>query len=115
MFTKAVPAFALAVLALSGAMPAHAEPAQTRSAQVAYGDLDLRTAEGATELRHRIASAAAEVCGPLEAGSLTERGLVIACRAKAVADSAAKADALIAMAKANPRYAMNGSPSTIVR
>ena len=47
---------------VSAAAPAHAE---TVTAAVRYGDLDLTLPADAAKLRHRIRVAANQVCGPL--------------------------------------------------
>lgn len=63
------------------------DSAQVRTTRVAYGDLNLATAEGSRALYARIESAARQVCGPYDARNLAEVAAARACQARAVAQA----------------------------
>jgi UrcA family protein len=97
---------ALAIAAIVASIPAHAQQVETHSTAVRYSDLDLATSDGAATLRQRVARAAANVCGPVDARSLADTDGVAACRAKAIESALPKADSVIAAAKSSSLYAM---------
>jgi UrcA family protein len=78
-------------IALSGAatvVPAQAaEPAQSHTKIVRYGDLNLDTEQGAKVLYTRIRGAAGNVCSWLDGRNLSEKTLRQACFDKAVASA----------------------------
>jgi UrcA family protein len=78
------------LVTIAAATPLRAEPARVA---VAYGDLDLSSAVGASQLDARIRRAAEDVCGRPDVGTSIE---VAACRQKAVMGAKAT------LAQANP-------------
>jgi len=90
LFKAAAPfADALAVLA-AGPAAVQAASADQSSVTVYFGDLNLGTAEGQSNLKARIQYAATTVCGGNEAHrSLGEEQVYNACRADTVADGLA--------------------------
>jgi UrcA family protein len=58
-------ALAAAVFAISIIPAFHAAAGAPKEVVVAYGDLDLGTAAGRTELRTRVQDAAAKLCSPV--------------------------------------------------
>ena len=62
-------------------------PLRAETVKVAYGDLDVRSEAGASELEARIRRAAGKVCGQADAGSRFE---VAACRHQAVKNARAQ-------------------------
>lgn len=81
-------ALAACLAAAGGALPARAAlPEQASSVRVAYGDLNLATPEGSRELYARIASAAREVCGPVDPGNLESLAAANDCKARAIAQA----------------------------
>ncbi len=74
------------VLASSLGIANAAPPADNvRSAVVSYGDLNIRSAEGAQALYRRIAAAARQVCPLPDPRDLVRAGSVHACREAAIA------------------------------
>lgn len=71
----------------AAAATAAGDSAQVRTTRVAYGDLNLATAEGSRALYARIESAARQVCGPYDARNLAEVAAARACQARAVAQA----------------------------
>ena len=78
-------------IALSGAVtvvPAQAaEPVESHTQIVRYGDLNLESEQGARVLYTRIRGAAGNVCSPLDGRDLTEKKLWQGCFDKAVASA----------------------------
>ena len=104
-------AWTAAVVALAGAFtstPARAQGVETHTVAVRYGDLDLMTESGAAALKERVAFAAKRVCGSADGRTLEDIQRVAACRANAIADASPKLDRVIASARSDHRYAMNG-------
>lgn len=85
---------AAGLIALSGAataVPAQAaEPAQSHTQIVRYGDLNLDSNQGAKVLYTRIRGAAGNVCSSLDGRNLTEKTLWQGCFDKAVASAVAQ-------------------------
>lgn len=81
-------------MALSGAatvVPAQAaEPAQSHSQTVRYGELNLDSEQGAKVLYTRIRGAAGNVCSSLDGRNLIEKKLWQGCLDKAVANAVAE-------------------------
>jgi UrcA family protein len=75
--------FALACATI-GSLAQAAEPAQALTKVVAYGDLNLDSAQGAKVLYARLRSAAQIVCSPLEGRGLIQNGLWQSCFDNAV-------------------------------
>jgi len=96
MITRLVlPAIALGLLA---ATPAAAE---TLSASVAYGDLDLTKAEGRRVLDRRLARAVREVCGAVPMRNVSRLKAHRACRVEAQASY--REQVAVALDNANAR------------
>jgi UrcA family protein len=68
---------------VAAASPARAE---SRSVVISFNDVDLTSALGNAVVDHRIRSAAARVCGPME---LRARRQILACRREAIANARA--------------------------
>lgn len=86
MFTASALAASLLAfggVAMGGRVQA-AEPAQSYTSIVSYGDLNLDSEQGAKVLYARIRSAAGTVCSSLEGRNLTEKMLWQGCFDKAV-------------------------------
>lgn len=102
-FTAAlfVPAFAgEPAVTVSGLAPMNAGGYQVKAVNIAYGDLDITTSQGAAKLLDRIAMAARAVCGE-HSGMLRNAERVkefAACQARATATAvnAIGAPALVA-------------------
>jgi UrcA family protein len=89
MFTASVVAasfLAFGGAAMGGRVQA-AEPAQSYTTIVSYGDLNLDSERGAKVLYARIRSAAGNVCSLLEGRTLTEKKFWQGCFDKAVASA----------------------------
>jgi UrcA family protein len=86
----------LATAALIKAAPALAEPARQNVAVVATADLDLSSNAGRSELEHRLAKAAYEVCGSASDADLAGKNDVRACRAEVLAKARARTQELAA-------------------
>jgi UrcA family protein len=83
----------LGALTLSwGAMSIAADESDAPQAIVKFGDLNLSNQQGATELYHRIWSAAATVCRPQEDRTLAAKSRMQSCIHKAIADAVIKVD-----------------------
>ena len=110
MSPKLTLTYAFPVLAILtvGATAFAAEPAGN-STVVRYGDLNLSTADGEAALNHRIAKAADKVCWQADGPTLSDRERYAACRSVAIASAQPKLNAVIASARSDHRYAMNGS------
>ena len=92
MFFKSAAPFAVALAVLASA-PAAVQAAgiDQTSAKVAYGDLNLSSAEGQAALQSRVEYAATQVCGGHEVHrSLGEEHTFNVCRADTVADGLAE-------------------------
>jgi UrcA family protein len=88
LFTASV--VAASFLAFGAAMVGRvqaAEPAQSYTTIVNYGDLNLDSEQGAKVLYARIRSAAGNVCSSLEGRNLTEKKLWQGCFDNAVASA----------------------------
>jgi UrcA family protein len=96
----------LAILA-AGAPALAASPAGN-STVVRYNDLNLATEDGQATLNRRIAQAAKSVCWQADGPTLTDRAQYAACRSTALASAQPKLNAVIASARSDHRYAMNG-------
>jgi UrcA family protein len=87
---------AASFLALGGAAMGSraqaAEPGQSYTSIVRYGDLNLDSEQGAKVLYARIRRAAFYVCSPLEGRDLTEKKLWQGCFEKAVASAVGQVD-----------------------
>ena len=97
----------LAVLAAG--VPAMAAGPAGNSTVVHYGDLNLATVDGQAALNRRIAHAADKVCWQADGPTLTEHQQYAACRSTALASAQPTLNAVIASARSEHRYAMNGS------
>ncbi len=86
---KTLVSVALAAAALAAA-PAAAQEANAAHSLVAYGDLNIGSANGRATLDRRIRAAARMVCGVEQAPGLAESIALKTCRASAI--SAANAD-----------------------
>jgi len=86
----------LATAALIKAAPALAQPATRNVAIVATADLDLSSNAGRSELDHRLARAAYEVCGSASDADLAGKNEVRECRADVLARARAQTQQLAA-------------------
>src|SRR5271168_3769706 len=89
LFTASVVAasfLAFGGAAMGGRVQA-AEPAQSYTSIVSYGDLNLDSEQGAKVMYARIRSAAGSVCSSLEGRNLTEKKLWQGCFDNAVANA----------------------------
>jgi UrcA family protein len=78
----------IALSAAATVVPAQAaEPAQSHTKIVRYGDLNLDSEQGAKVLYARIRGAAENVCSSLDGRNLTEKTLWQGCFNKAVASA----------------------------
>jgi UrcA family protein len=80
----------LAAALLLGAAAAYAaSPDAARSVRVAYGDLNLASAQGASTLHARIAAAARSVCGAdnVDIRNLSEYAAARSCETQAIANA----------------------------
>jgi UrcA family protein len=85
-FTTLAAAAALCAVALATARPALA--ADVPRVTVQYGDLNLASTPGVTQLYGRIRSAAATVCGtPPDIRDLNRGALWVSCRDQAIANA----------------------------
>src|SRR5271163_236429 len=78
--------FALSCVAMGGRAQA-AEPAQSYTTIVSYGDLNLDSEQGAKVLYARLRSAAEDVCFSLEGRDLIQKRIWQVCFDKAVANA----------------------------
>jgi len=78
--------FALSCVAMGGRAQA-AEPAQSYTTIVSYGDLNLDSEQGAKVLYARLRNAAENVCSSLEGRDLIQKKLWQGCFDKAVASA----------------------------
>ena len=69
-----------------------AEPSQTLTKTVHFGDLNLDTEQGAQTLYVRLRSAAKQVCAPIESIELSRRLVWETCINNAVADAVQQVD-----------------------
>ena len=106
-FNRTLPALAM-LAAATLAAPAFAE-SDVPTKSVHFSDLNLATAEGEATLNHRIAKAAADVCWQADGPTLTDHERYAACRSTAIASAQPKMNAVIASARSDHRYAMNGT------
>ena len=102
--STAVPVLAM----LAAGAPAIAADAAGNSTVVRYNDLNLSTPEGEAALNRRIAKAADKVCWQADGPTLNEHLQYDACRSTALASAQPKLNAVIASARSDHRYAMNG-------
>ncbi|HTJ64152.1 MAG TPA: UrcA family protein [Alphaproteobacteria bacterium] len=101
---------ALAILAAATlAAPAFAGESDVPTKVVHFRDLDLATTEGEAALTRRIAKAADDVCWRADGPTLTDHERYAACRSTAIASAQPKLNAVIASARSDHRYAMNGT------
>jgi UrcA family protein len=92
---------AVAAACIAFAAPVMAE--EVRGQEARYGDLDLRTAQGAAELSRRIERAARRACGTPAGSTLFYVDAVEACLKHARASAAGARDNAIARARAADR------------
>ena len=97
--------FATAVTAASPA--AASGPTENRSAAVRYGDLDLKTADGATELNRRVARAASRICAAADPRDLGQVAAAHSCRSTAIANAQPSIQLAVNAARADDRMAAN--------
>ena len=90
------------------ASPAQAADMVTVTTTVRYHDLDLATPAGEDALRQRIARAAKNVCWQADGPTIDDQARFDACRTTAIASASPKMNAVIASARSDHRYAMNG-------
>jgi UrcA family protein len=110
MSAKIVLSTTLPVLAiLAAGAPAMAADATGNSTVVRYSDLNLASDDGQATLNRRIAQAAKSVCWQADGPTLTEHQDYAACRSTALASAQPTLNAVIASARSDHRYAMNGS------
>ncbi len=92
--TNSTPVIAVLVAALAAAAGAGsaiaAQPDDALTKKVAYGDLDLESAQGAKALYARIRSAARGVCAPFESRELSRLPAWQACVDNAVESAVAR-------------------------
>ena len=82
---------------------------ETLSQTVSYADLDLGSAEGRHELKHRISLTARYLCDKLGESDASDP-VVPSCRDAATRDADARADAVIARFSARGPTWVAGSP-----
>jgi UrcA family protein len=102
----AVAALASSTLITASAM---ADPVARKSAEVAYGDLDLTSRAGAAALERRVNAAARQVCDFGDERSLMARAEAEACRAEALATAEDQVAAAIGRAKVRMAATVNSS------
>jgi UrcA family protein len=100
--------FSTAFAILRG-VPAMAADTAGNSTVVHYSDLNLATEDGQATLNRRITQAANKVCWQADGPTLTDRAQYAACRSTALASAQPTLNAVIAAARSDHRYAMNGS------
>lgn len=81
---------AIAVAAMALAAPTVAGNLTGPDVKVAYSDLDIDTADGASQLLKRINGAASRVCASLDHGDIASRANVAQCHQKLTAAAVAK-------------------------
>jgi UrcA family protein len=102
-----------AVLAFT-AIPLSASVAQTKSIRVHSYDLDLATAAGQTEMKHRIQRAVDQVCGPAAGRGMDDIMARASCSNTAQATAMTQYDAMVSAAKTG-KVATNQNGDLIVR
>ena len=95
--------------AVALASPASAGTMEPFNSEVRYGDLNLRTEAGVTQLQRRINSAARQACGYADSRDLTASHAVARCREEALADAAAKVQLAVANARGGQDFAANAA------
>ena len=83
--SKALLASIAAGVATFATVPAQAETSRPQSVLVSYADLDLKSENGVSRLKKRIAFAAETVCGPADMLNYQSRMATAACEADAIA------------------------------
>jgi UrcA family protein len=106
------PFFGSVLLASMGAAIVLAAPASARTAdkvssEVRFGDLNLATDAGVTQLHRRIRTAAYQVCGRPEIRDLKGSQAAASCRDTALADARPKIELAIANARSGQDFAAN--------
>ncbi|SNS56175.1 UrcA family protein [Sphingomonas laterariae] len=101
---------ALSIVAASATVvavsPASAQ-SESRSQQVRFGDIDLRSDDGLAELNSRIDNAAKDVCGVSDARTIQEISVARKCARVAIADTAGPVQLAVAEARSQQGYASN--------
>lgn len=107
LFTKAFIASVAAGVATLALTPAHAEMGAPHSVTVSFADLDLNSSAGKARLERRIATAAREVCGPVDQLSYSDRRSNEACKQDAIARAGRAMVEVVANARTSVRVAAN--------
>lgn len=95
--------------ALIIAAPALAGPMASANAEVRYGDLDLTSDAGVTQLQRRIRAAAKKLCGTPDIRDIRASEAATACRTAALAQATPKIELAVANARSGQSLAANAA------